>query len=158
MSDKKEIEVPTEHPMENVLDIEPGTTLVPKTIISTEVVEYEPYDLKDGELDEQFQEIYDKSLTAFEEQQEESELVEPKYKARNAEVAAQFLNTALSAANSKLSLKGLKDKLEVSKARLGTGTGGTTNNNLIITDRNSILKLLEDADKGDVIENGEFDE
>lgn len=156
---KKEIEVSTKHPMEEVLDIEPGTTIVPKTVVSTDLVPHTTYDKKDDELDEQFQTIYDEALTAFGDQQEETEIIDPKYKARNAEVAAQFLNTALNAANSKMTLKSLTDKLEVSKARLGKVS--TVNNNLIITDRNSILRLLEEEENnpnGDMFEDGEFEE
>lgn len=153
---RKEIEVPTQHPMETVLDIEPGTTLVPKTVVSTDVVPHVAYDEKDDELDEQFQTVYDSALTAFEDRQDETEVIEPKYRARNAEVAVQFLNTALNAANSKMALKGLKDKLDVSKARLGAG--GTVNNNLIVTDRNAILKFLEKEENGEIFEDGEFDE
>ena len=33
---KKEIEVPIQHPLEEVFDIEEGTTMVPKTIIQSD--------------------------------------------------------------------------------------------------------------------------
>lgn len=153
MSSKKEIEVPTEHPMEEFFDIEEGTTMVPKTVIKGDVVPHETYDNKDVEIDNQFQEVYDLALTAFEDQQETAELIDPKYKARSAEVAAVFLTTALNAANSKMQLKSQREKLEVSRARLG---GGVVNNgNMIVTDRNSLLKLMEEDD--DFID-GEFEE
>ena len=141
MSDnKKEIEVPIEHPLEEHFGIESGTTMVPKTIVDTEVVPYEPYDEKDEELDGQFQNIHDAAMTAFEEQQEESDVIDPKYKARNAEVAVQFLNTALNASSAKAQLKQFRDKLEVSKVRAGaqiTEAGAQM-------DRNEILRMMQE--------------
>lgn len=143
MSDKKEIEVPIEHPLEEVFEIEGGTTMLPKTIVQTDIVPYEQYDAKDDELDGQFQNIHDAAMTAFEDQQEEGEVIDPKYKARNGEIAVQFLNTALNASNSKAQLKQQRDKLEVSKARVGakiTESG-------VQMDRNEILRMLAEQQK-----------
>jgi hypothetical protein len=154
MSSKKEIEVPTSHPLEAVLNVEEGTTMVPKTIIQGDVEPHQTYDEKDIEIDKQFQEIYDLALTAFEDQTETAEIVDPQYKARTAEVAAAYLTTALNAANSKMALKQQREKLEVSKSRI---TGGITNNgNMIVTNRNDLLRLMEERDgERDAIE-GEF--
>lgn len=138
-SETKEIEVSIEHPLEEVFDIEPGTTVIPKTEKTTELVSTEEYDNKDKEIEEQFQEIYDTALSAFEDQVAEAEVVEGKYKARNMEVATQLLNTALAAAKEKASLKQHKDKTAISKGKLGAKT---VNNNLIVADRNDILKSL----------------
>ena len=138
-SETKEIEVSIEHPLEEVFDIEPGTTVIPKTEKTTELVSTEEYDNKDKEIEEQFQEIYDAALSAFEDQVAEAEVVEGKYKARNMEVATQLLNTALAAAKEKASLKQHKDKTAISKGKLGAKT---VNNNLIVADRNDILKSL----------------
>lgn len=145
MSDKnkKEIEVPIEHPLEEVFDIERGTTMVPKTIVQSDVVPYEPYDEKEEEIDEQYQNIHDLALTAFEEQSEEAEVVDPKYKARNAEVAVQYLNTALNAVNAKAALKTSRDKLEISRARVGTEAAGTAAQ----MDRNEILRMFAEQNK-----------
>lgn len=154
-SKKKEIEIPTNHPMENVLGIEEGSTMLPKTIVDGDVVDHRTYDEKDNEIDSQFQEIYNLALTAFEDQQEAAEVIDPKYKARTTEVAAQYLNTALNAANSKLQLKSLKEKLEVSKARLGDAS--TINNNLIVTDREAILRMLDEESNKDALD-GDFEE
>lgn len=149
MSDenKKEIEVPIQHPLEDVFDIESGTTMVPKTVVQSDLVPYEGYDNKEEEIDEQYQNIHDLALTAFEEQSEEAEIVDPKYKARNAEVAVQYLNTALSAVNAKAALKNAKDKLEVSKARIGADAGAAAAQ----MDRNEILRMFaEQKEEKDV--------
>jgi hypothetical protein len=143
---QKEItEVPRNHPMEDILDIEEGTTMVPAVKRSSELVVSGQYDNKDDEIDAQYQEVYDLSLEAFEQQSQEAELVEGKYKARNGEIAAQYLNIALNAAKEKGTLKGNKDKLSLAAEKV-TKSGGTTNNNLIVGDRNDILKTLMGKD------------
>jgi len=143
-TDKENIEVPKNHPMESILDIEEGTTMVPAVKRTTELVVSGQYDEKDDEIDEQFQEVYDLSLEAFEQQSQEAELVEGRYKARNGEIAAQYLNIALNAAKDKATLKGNKDKLSLAAEKV-TGAK-TTNNNLIVGDRNEILKTLMGQD------------
>lgn len=136
------IEKQIEHPMEGVLNIEPGTTTVPTIQRTTEpMVEAEEYDNKDEEIETQYQEVYDAAMGAFEGQCEEQELVEGKYKARNAEVAVQFLNAALAAAKEKGALKMHKDKQSVAVGKLKGGSH-TTNNNLVVADRNDLLRAL----------------
>lgn len=136
-----EVEIPIEHPLEEVFDIEPGTTIIPTVVRSTEMTVAHQYDEKDTEIEGQFQEIYDSALGAFEELFQETQVIEGKYKARSGEVAVQFLNAALAAAQSKSGLKQHKDKLI-------TAVKGpsTVNNNLIVGDRNDILRKLRDLD------------
>lgn len=137
----KETEKQTEHVLEDVFDIEEGTTMVPYTEREpTVLVEHETYDDKDKEIEGQLQEVIDHALEAFENTSETAEDVEPQFKARNQEVAAQFLNTALQAINSKSSIKQQKDKLEKMIAKGGAG-GQVTNN--IIVDRNDLLRALQ---------------
>lgn len=142
---KKEIEVSIQHPLEDVFEIEEGTTMLPKTVTQTEVVKYEPFDEKDEELDQQFQNVHDAAMTAFDEQQEEAEVVDPKYKARNAEVAVQFLNTALNATSAKAQLKQMRDKLEVSKGKLAGDAAKTG----VQMDRNEILRMFAEQKKNE---------
>ena len=141
MSEEKEIKTKTvEHPLEEVMGIERGTTLVEyEETLPTELVEHQEYDDKDAEIEEQFQEVYDKAMDAFDAQSDITDQVEGKYAARNAEVAAQFLNTALNAAKEKSGQKQHKDKLEVSKQN--AGKPGTVQNNLIM-DHNEMMRLL----------------
>ena len=137
---RTEIEVQVDHPLEAVFEIEEGTTLVPQVVRSTELIVAEQYDVKDVEIECQFQEVYDAAMGAFESQFQEADLAEGKYKARNGEVAVQFLNAALQAAQSKSTLKQHKDKITID---LNKHAGPkTVNNNLIVGDRNEILKQL----------------
>lgn len=142
MSDKIEKEKTIKHPMEEVFDIEEGTTIVPYTEVSTEMVKAEEYDEKDSEIETQFQDVYDAAMTAFENQEDELDVIDPKYRARTAEVAVQFLNTALNAAKEKANIKQHKDKLGVTKQQKGSDV---VNNNLIV-DRNELLKMMAEQE------------
>lgn len=136
-----EKEVAVEHPLEQVFEIEKGTTLMPTVVRSTEIVAAETYDDKDNEIEGQFQEVYDAAMGAFESQFQETELIEGKYKARSGEVAVQFLNAALQAAQSKSQLKQHKDKITLD---LNSKTAPkTVNNNLIVGSQADILDRLE---------------
>lgn len=143
MSESKEVEVLRSHPMEEVLDIEPETTLATKIERETDLVPAVEFDEKDSEIEEQMQEVYDSAMGAFEQQMEEAELVEGKYKARNGEVAVQFLNAALNAVKEKSGLKQHKDKLAVAKGKLGPNK---VENNIIVADRNDILRNIINGD------------
>jgi len=70
MSDFKRTEIETlmEHPLEETLGIEPGTTITTKTERSTELATTEQYDEKDEEIEGQLQEIYDAAMAGFEDQ------------------------------------------------------------------------------------------
>lgn len=123
------------HPLEEVFDIEENTTIVPYKEVKTDLVPYEPFDVKDEELESQLQDLYDMAIEAFENQQSESDTMEARFKARNAEVAAQYLKTALEAVREKRELKQHKDRIINKKGP------GTVNN--IILDRNEIIKMIQ---------------
>lgn len=152
MATKKEIKQKAiEHPMEEMLDITPGTTIVEYQERSTDLVVHEAYDDKDVELEDQFQEVYDSAMDAFEDQMGQTDVVEGKYKARNSEVAVNFLNTALNAAKEKAELKKHKDKLK----KGGTGGDGhqgssKTINNTFIMDRNELLDAIRQGKEIDI--------
>lgn len=140
MSEKKKVEKAIEHPMETVLDIEPGTTLLPAVeTVKSELAVVPEFDEADCEINEQFQEVYDVAMDAYETQAADIETIEPKYRARNQEVAVQYLNTALSAAKEKASLKQNKEKM-VTKA-IASGTN-IKDSNVIVADRNDVLKQI----------------
>lgn len=128
-----------EHPLEDVFDIETGTTVVEyKEVVPAVVVEMPNYDAKDSEIETKLEEIYTVAMGQVEIISDEIERVEGKYKARIGEVTATMLNVALGAVREKSALKMHKDKLTPS-----TGTGPQTiNNNLIVADRNEILRAL----------------
>ncbi len=136
----------TSHPLEEMLDIEEGTTMVPATKRSTDMIIQAEYDKKDGEIDKQFQEVYDLALDAFEAQSQEAELVDGKYKARNGEIAAQYLNTALAAAREKSSLKQGKDKLTLA-ANKTTVKGSGDDAQMVVANFSEILKAIHDKQK-----------
>lgn len=134
------------HPLEDVLDIEPCTTVVEyQEFIPAEVVPAPDYDDKDNEIESKLEEIYTIALGNVNVISDEMERVEGKYKARIGEVTATMLNVALGAVKQKADLKMHKDKLSVDKGNVGTPH--TVNNNLVVSDRNSILRALMDKDK-----------
>lgn len=136
------------HPLEEVFDIEENTTIVPYKKVKTDLVPYEPFDVKDEELESQLQELYDMAIEAFENQQSESDTMEARFKARNAEVAAQYLKTALEAVREKRELKQHKD-------RINKKDSGTANN--LTLSRNDIIKLLQGVKPVNTID-GDFEE
>jgi len=152
----KDIEKLVEHPLEDLLGIESGTTLTTqKVVVAPPVHVPDNYDAKDAEIDQQFEEIYNAAFGAFEDQLDNMDETEPKFRARAGEVAAAFLTTALQAANSKATLKTNLDKLDVSRQRIsdgGNGAGG-----LVRANRNELLRMLDEEDGNDPID-GEFSE
>jgi hypothetical protein len=62
MSDKNKITKTIEHPMEEFLGIESGTTEIEVFSREGELITAEGYDEKDREIDEQFQEILSKLI------------------------------------------------------------------------------------------------
>lgn len=130
----------TTHPLESVFDIEPGTTLTEYTERTPlELTEYEPYDNKDKEIEEQIQEVYSLALNSYDSVTDNVDGLEPKYVARAHEVAAGYLNIALQAAREKKELKQTKDKLEkMTKVQKG---GNTTN---ILVSHSDILEMVRD--------------
>lgn len=127
-----------EHPMEDIFDIEPGTTIITREEFqTTEIITPEDYDTKDTEIDEQFQAVYDAAMTAFADQAGLLHTNDPKFSARNMEVANAFLSTALAAVNAKSNSKQHKDKMK-------KVDGPKTVNNNLIMDRNVLLKMLKE--------------
>ena len=139
-------EKPIHHPMEDVLDIEPGTTMTEYVeAVPMEVVKPQTYDEKDGEIEDQLQEVFEAAMEQFEITREEAQVIEGKYKARNGEVAIQALNTALQAVRTKAEVKSAKDKLHAKQSGSIEGPR-TLNQNLIVADRNEILDILGKED------------
>lgn len=152
--DKKEIDKLIEHPLEDMFGIEPGTTMTTEVIVETPISRPANYEDKDAEIDNQFQEIYNLSLTAFNDQIDDLDSLEPKFRSRASEVAASYLTTALQAANAKAALKSTRDKHDLSKIRLGDIPDKA---GLVTTDRNKLLRLLDEEDGNDPLD-GEFTE
>lgn len=138
----------TSNRLEDIFDIESGTTISkvqpPKTeIISTDDANTESLiNEEDRAVSSQLSTIYGYAIDAFEQQTQMVQEVDPRFAARNAEVAAQYLNIALNSVNTRAKIRHEKLKLKVDG-----GTPNTVNNNLIVADRNEILKMLADTSK-----------
>jgi hypothetical protein len=131
------------HPAEELFDIEPGTTVIVKeenTSIA-EIPDHTAYDAKDKEIEVHTQKVYDAAMTAYEEQQRNAALIEPKYASRAMEVAAQFLNTALAATKQRADVKTHKDKLSTTPAGKAS-TGGDINTQIIVSSFSDLLRQL----------------
>lgn len=131
----------TEHHLEDVFDIEPGTTIIQREEQTTELVAHESYDAKDDEIESDIQTILDKSLSGYERLQDELDGVEGKYIARIAEVSAQYLNMGLNAIKEKARLKEHKDKLVAKQKAPPT----TVNQNLVISQMDLLNMLRKDS-------------
>jgi len=128
-----------EHPMEDILDITPCTTIVEyKEVEPSPVVPMPTYDVKDDEIEGKLEEIYAVAMGNVETIGDEMERVEGKYKARIGEVTATMLNVALGAVRDIAALKMHKDKIQP----VTSGGPQTVNNNLVVADRNEILQML----------------
>lgn len=135
-----------EHPLENVFDIESGTTLVEYQEPQLPApIELPNYDEKDQDIETRLDNIYTLALNNANTLADEIELVEGKYKARVAETSAAMLNVALGACREKSLLKQHKDKLIL--ARNKSNHPDTINNNLVVASQSEILKLLQDSQK-----------
>lgn len=140
--EKKQIIQTVSHPVEEFLNLPPSSTINIETERETTLVKSEQYDEKDRELEDTYQEVYDVSMTGYENLLDEMDATDPKYISRMAEVATQYLNTALKAAELKGKLKEHKDKL-IKK----TQPKNVTNNNTMILSRESLLETLRDKNK-----------
>ena len=127
-----------EHPLEDVFDIEPGTTLVTRQEQKTELITLDEYDEKDVEIEDAIQEVYDKAMSGYERIQDECEDIEGRYLPRMMEVGVQHLKMAVDAADQKRRIKELKDKLSAKTKNTGPKT---VNNNLVIS-REELLRAL----------------
>lgn len=138
----------TGHPLEDIFGLPSGTTEVSVIQRNTQMVEHVDFDDKDTEIEEQFQEVYDVAMSTFENQVEMLERAEtdPKYVARQMEVAAQFLNTALAAAKEKANLKTTKDKLlAAQRTAPGSGIPGVGSGEPVVMSHSALLKMLREA-------------
>lgn len=136
------IQKKVDHPLEEVFDIEPGSTEIIRQEQKTELVKPDEYDAKDSEIEDSIQEIYDKAMSGYEFIQDECEDIEGRYLPRMMEVGVQHLKMALDAAQARARMKELKDKL-AAKSKAGPST---VNNNLVIG-REELLKMLTKGEK-----------
>lgn len=130
-----------DHPLEEVFDIESGTTVVEyNEVTPMELLQPPQYDAKDMEIEGQLEEVYATAMTQVTAIADEMDRVEGRHKARMGEVTATMLNVALSAVREKNVMKMHKDKNMTAAA--AAGTPHTLNQNLIVANREEILRAL----------------
>ena len=146
------------NPLETLFDIAPGSTPtiqdtvklnLPVVVKSdSEEIDYDKEErIEDLQVDAQLQEIHTAAMEAFYQQHTVSQQVDPKFSARNAEIAAQFLNTALSTVSSRVDAKYKRQKIRIAK-RIDHDPK-QVQNNVIFTDRNSVMNMFkQDFEKG----------
>jgi hypothetical protein len=108
-------------------------------------------DDEDKAISAKIDDIYDKALGAFEEQTAYIQMIEPRYAARNAEVAANYLNTALNAVALRARVK--NEKRKASSAFVPYKHGGGSAANIVVADRNEILRMMAEGN-GPIIDGG----
>lgn len=95
-------------------------------------------DEEDIQIDNNIDTIYDAAISAFTTQTEYTEIIEPRYAARNAEVAAGYLNIALAAMAQKAKIKGDRKK----QAQFIPFSNNARPDGTVISSREAIMKLI----------------
>jgi hypothetical protein len=156
-------------PLEDIFNLEPGST--PKAVIiepekaTTELVDPSTGEIierkvdgptavelakeeriEDLKLDGQLTTVHKAAMDAFEAQHAIAQTVDPKFSARNSEVAAQYLNIALDTIKTRGDLKYKRNKIRIATNPELAAAGKPTQNNLIIADRNDVLRSLFNQD------------
>ena len=119
------------HPLEEIFGIEEGTTNLPIPQITP--VDNQDSSVEDDVIKTQLNTVYNAALETYQNQYELSQMADPKFAARSAEVGAQFLKIALDSVQTRIALK--------KTSQVKQETNNVTNNNLIM-DRNDLLKML----------------
>lgn len=94
-------------------------------------------DEEDIEIDSKIDVVYTAAIDAFNTQTAYMEVIEPRYAARNAEVAANYLSIALSAASVRAKVKGDRKK----SAQFVPFTNNKSNG-AVVASREDIMKML----------------
>ena len=150
-----------DHPLDSVfgissdeidIDSQYSMTEVPRETLQSidpNVPAPDPKDEDDLLVEKRIDEVFDAAMDAFSTQNAYIEVIEPRYAARSAEVAAQYLNIALSAANSRAKVK--TDRKRANQTFIPHGNGGKNTTNVIVANREEILRMITiDQDKGGI--------
>ena len=95
-------------------------------------------DAEDIAIDQKIDEEYDAAITAYNTQTAYTEMIEPRYAARNAEVAANYLSIALNAATVRARVKGDRKKA----AQFIPFSNNTRPNGIVVASREDILNMI----------------
>jgi hypothetical protein len=102
-----------------------------------EVPQPEEKDEEDREIDSKIDAIYDAALETFQQQTEYTQIIEPRYAARNAEVAASYLSIALNAAATRAKVKG-----ERKRQAAFVPYKDKSQNNVVVANREEIMRMF----------------
>jgi hypothetical protein len=94
-------------------------------------------DEEDVVIDGKIDQVYDAAMDAFNQQTAYQEVIEPRYAARNAEVAANFLNIALNAAATRARVKGDRKRNSTFVPYANKNPNGA-----VVATREEIMKLI----------------
>ena len=146
-----------QHPLEAVLNLDTSreesfdlTTTTENedqylAVPQSEVAPKFENDEEDTVIDEKIEEVYSEAMKAYQNQTAYVEIMEPRYAARNAEVAANYLNTALNAVSLKARVKNEKRKFSAGPGGFVPYKHGGVNNNIVVADRNQLLRLMSEG-------------
>jgi hypothetical protein len=102
-------------------------------------------DPEDQAIDAKIDTIYEAALDAFNTQTQYTQIIEPRYAARNAEVAANYLNIALNAVATRARVK-----TDRKRANTFVPYAQKTQNNVVVASREDIMKMISiDAEMKD---------
>ena len=94
-------------------------------------------DEEDIEIDKKFDTIYDAALDTFNNQMAYTEIIEPRYAARNAEVAANYLTIALNAAATRA-----RTKSDRKRNAAFVPYAGKNSSSVIVASREEIMRMI----------------
>lgn len=94
-------------------------------------------DEEDVAIDAKIDEVYTSAIETFQQQMQYAEIVEPRYAARNAEVAANYLNIALAAANSRAKVKSDRKRNNAFVPYAGRNANGA-----VVASLDDIMKMI----------------
>ena len=165
-------QIQADHELDKMFDITPGQTYMTlpgsDVVVSDEDEEevegdstspivpvptaVESYDTKDREIEKDLTDVQHKAVEAYESLMIAAQSsMDKKYMSTNAEVAATFLQIALNAVKEKNSTKERKDKIVVAREKSNGKTGPkgsiTNHNQIVTTDRQTLLAMLRGESK-----------
>lgn len=94
-------------------------------------------DQEDIDIDNKIDTVYTSAIETFQQQMQYAEIVEPRYAARNAEVAANYLNIALNAAGMRARVKA-----DRKKANTFIPYAAKNQNGAVVASLDDIMKII----------------
>ncbi|WP_407305443.1 hypothetical protein [Acinetobacter sp.] len=99
--------------------------------------EKEEKDDEDIAIDAKIDAVYDAALETFQQQTEYTQIIEPRYAARNAEVAATYLSIALNAAATRAKVKG-----ERKRQAAFVPYANKNSSSVVVASREEIMRMI----------------